>query len=89
MRPADTSPEAWKVFLDLQRRMPPEEKLARALELSALVRSFAEAGMRQRYPQADDREIFLRLARLTLGNELFKVAYGNALAPNGPTHIDA
>jgi hypothetical protein len=89
MRPADTSPEAWKVFLDLQRRMPPEEKLARAIEMSALVRSFAEAGMRQRHPQADDREIFLRLARLTLGKELFKAAYGNALASNGPTHIDA
>jgi hypothetical protein len=26
MRPADTSPEAWKVFLDLQRKMSPSEK---------------------------------------------------------------
>ena len=83
MRPADTSPEAWKVFLEIQRRMSPEEKMARALEWSEVVRRFAEAGLRERYPNADDHEILLRYARMTLGEELFRQAYGDAL-PDEP-----
>jgi hypothetical protein len=62
--------------------MPPEEKLRRALELSAGLRRAAEAGLRERYPDAGEREIFLRLARLTLGQELFKKAYGKAALPD-------
>jgi hypothetical protein len=80
MRPADTSPEAWKVWLDLLRRMPPEEKLQRALEYSALVRDLAESSLRHRYPLASDREIFLRMARQQLGKELFEKVYGRELA---------
>ena len=84
MCPADTSPEAWKVFLEIQRRLSPAEKLRRALELSARVRGAAEAGLRALYPLASEREIFLRTARLALGEELFQQAYGNAIAPDGP-----
>lgn len=63
MCPADTTPDAWKVFLEIQRRLSPAEKLRRALELSALVRGAAEAGLRGLYPLASEREIFLRTAR--------------------------
>ena len=83
MRPADTSPEAWEVFLEIQRRMSPEEKIARAFEWSEVVRRFAEAGLRERYPNADDHEILLRYARMTLGRELFRQAYGDVL-PDEP-----
>jgi hypothetical protein len=79
MRPADTSPEAWKVQMDLMRRMPPAEKLQRAFEYSALVRDLAEATLRRKYPEASEREIFLRAARQRLGDELFRRAYGNEL----------
>ena len=79
MRPADTSPEAWKVFLDLQRKMSPAEKLQRTLEFSDMVRKFAEAGMRQRYRNADERELFLRMARQNLGPELFRKVYGDVI----------
>ncbi|MGP8245527.1 MAG: hypothetical protein ACLQVN_13530 [Bryobacteraceae bacterium] len=82
MCPSDTTAEAWQVFLELQRRMPPAEKLRRALELSAGLRRAAEAGLRERYPNAGDREIFLRLARLVLGEELFEKAYGKAALPD-------
>ena len=77
MCPADTSPEAWKVFLDLQRKMSPSEKLQRTLEWSDIIRKFAEAGMRRRYPHADKRELFLRMARQNLGAELFGKVYGD------------
>ena len=36
MRPRDTSPEAWKVLMDLMRKMSPEEKLQRTFEFSAV-----------------------------------------------------
>jgi hypothetical protein len=83
-RPADTSPEAWEVFLEIQRRMTPEEKAARVFEWSELVRQFTEAGLRQQYPAADDREIPLRYARRTLGEELFTRAYGDVLPNDEP-----
>jgi len=76
MRPADTSPEAWKVYVDLHRRMSPSEKLRRTFEWSRTIRKASEAGMRRRYPEADDREIFLRSALMNLGPELFRTVYG-------------
>jgi hypothetical protein len=80
MRPRDTSPEAWKVFLDLMRKMSPEEKLQRTIEYSAFVRKFGEAGLRQKYPHAGDREIFLRAAHRQLGADLYAKVYGAELA---------
>ena len=79
MCPADTSPEAWEVVLDLQRKMSPSQRLQCALDWSEVVRGFSDAGLRRRYPNADEREIFLRSARANLGNELFEKIYGNAL----------
>ena len=82
--PADTTLEAWKVFLDIQRRMTPGEKMRRALEWSEVIRQFAEAGLRERYPAADDHEILLRYARSTMGRELFRKAYGDPLTDHEP-----
>ena len=79
MRPADTSPEAWEVLTTLQRRMPPSEKMQLAFEWSEIIRQFAEAGLRQRYPLASEREIFLRFARQSLGEALFRQVYGSEL----------
>jgi hypothetical protein len=79
MRPADTSPEAWKVFLDLHRRMAPAEKVRRAYELSEMLRRMNAEGLRRRFPDADDQEIFLRVTRQRLGSELFRRVYGDLL----------
>jgi hypothetical protein len=76
VRPADTSPEAWKVFLDLQRRIPPADKMRLTFHYSEFVRKLSEAGLRQRFPHAGDREIFLREARQRLGAEIFRNVYG-------------
>jgi hypothetical protein len=58
--------------------------MQRALELSNTVRAFAEAGMRQRHPRAGEREIFLRMAQLYLGEELARKVYGEL-----PDNVDA
>ena len=77
MKPADTSPEAWRILLDIYRRMSPNEKLQRTLDMSAFLRSVCEAGVRADYPQASEREVFLRVAQRTLGKELFAKVYGS------------
>jgi len=79
MRPRDTSPEAWKVLIGLIRQMSPEERLRRALELTENLRVNVLAGSREAYPEASEREIFLRAAKLRLGDELFYKAYGSEL----------
>jgi hypothetical protein len=84
MRPRDTSPEAWKVYLDIQRRMSPSQKLRRTFEFSAFVNALAEGVERQKYPAAGEREIFLRLARRRLGPVLFRKVYGGELPDEEP-----
>jgi hypothetical protein len=84
MRPRDTSPEAWKVFIEAQRRLSPSEKLQLTFEYSEFVRQIALAGCRQRYPHAGEREIFLREARKRLGRDLFHKAYGDELPDDEP-----
>lgn len=86
MCPSDTSPEAWRIYLDLVYRMTPEEKLRRTFELSEAVRALARAGMRERYPDATEQEIFLRVARLIVGPDLFRKAYGDVLPDEEPPH---
>jgi len=88
MRPSDTSPEAWRILLDIYQRMTPDEKLQRTLDeklqrtldMSDFLRSACESGVRAEYPEASQREIFLRVTQRTLGKELFATVYGaNAL----------
>jgi|GEM_PF-2284348 len=42
----------------------------------------AEAGLRQRYPDASDEEIRMRAIRQRLGDELFEKAYGKTALPS-------
>ena len=63
--------------MDLMRRMTPAERLQRTFEYSALVRDLAESTLRRKYPQASEREIFLRAARQRLGDELFERVYAD------------
>ena len=73
---ADTDPRALEVMYDLQRKMPPGEKLAWVFQLSGMVLSLAEAGVRAMYPQAPEGEILVRLAARHLDRELVIRAYG-------------
>jgi hypothetical protein len=59
--------------MDMMRKMSPEEKLQRAIELTAAVRNLGEAGIREAYPGASEREIFLRVAQRQLGHKFQKV----------------
>lgn len=65
-----------KVWLDLLRKMPPGEKITAALRASHLALQACETGVRLAYPEAGDREVFLRAAARRLSPELMIRAYG-------------
>jgi hypothetical protein len=72
----DTDPRAMEVWLELLRRMPPGDRLGTALQLSGFALQMGEAGVRSRYPEAEDREILVRVAASYLPRELMISAYG-------------
>lgn len=73
---SDTDPRAAEVWLELLCAMPPEERLAQALKLTELAFRVSEAGVRMAYPEASDREVFLRAAARRLSREQMIGAYG-------------
>ena len=71
----DTSPETERLQIERWRQMSSEEKAAIVTGLTQAVYDVALAGVRFRYPDASPREHFLRLAIVTLGDELARKAY--------------
>ena len=65
-----------EVWLDLQRRMPPGDKIFTVLAASQFVLQMYEAGVRLQYPQASEREVLLRTAARHLSRDLMIRAYG-------------
>jgi hypothetical protein len=45
MCPADTSPEAWDIYLSLQRKLTPSERMQQVLEWSDVIRELGMAGL--------------------------------------------
>ena len=72
----DTSPEAEEAYFSILRKRSPGERVLAAARLTQTVNALALAGIRERYPQADERELFLRLAALRLGRRAVIDAYG-------------
>lgn len=73
---SDTSLEALAVYLELHREMTVGQRLLRILELCNLQQSLQMANVRALYPDAGDRELFLRVAARRLGRHLMVEAYG-------------
>ena len=66
----DTSRDAEQRQVEVWRTMSTVDRLALVNGASRAARMLAEAGLRERYPHAGDRELVARLARLTLGEAL-------------------
>jgi hypothetical protein len=73
--PADTTREAAWVQLEAIRRMPPGRRLELACRLSDDLRRVVAAGVRGRHPGMTEDQVKLAVARLTLGEELFRRVY--------------
>lgn len=72
----DTSPEAEGVYFDRLRAMSPGDRLRLAFDISRLADQLCLAGLRERHPRADDRELLLRLAALKLDRGTMIAACG-------------
>jgi hypothetical protein len=76
--PADTTPEAAAVLLDIYRRMPPLRRVQMALEMGKMAHGLSAAGVRSRHPDYTEEEVRLAVIRLRLGEELFGKVYPGA-----------
>jgi hypothetical protein len=73
---SDTDPRAAEAQLAVFRRMSPSDKVRAVFQLTDMVLRLSEAGVRQRYPAASEREVFLRAAAIRLGRETVARVYG-------------
>lgn len=74
--PNDTSPEVEKLLIEGYRRMSPAQKLARVQALTQAVQELALLDVRRRHPNADERELALRVASRWIEPDLMLRALG-------------
>ncbi|MCB9877784.1 MAG: hypothetical protein H6835_09305 [Planctomycetes bacterium] len=72
----DTSLDAERRQFEIWAGMTPAQKFEAFAQLMAMAQALADAGIRRRYPHADEREVFLRRAARTLDAETMRRCYG-------------
>jgi len=72
----DTGPRVMKVWTELQRRMTPGQKLAARFDATETLIRMQQAAVRRMYPDAGEREVFLRTAARRLPRDLMIRVYG-------------
>jgi hypothetical protein len=72
----DTSVEALAVFDGIQRKRTAGQKLVDVFDLSEGLFETVKAGIRRSYPEADERQVFLRAVASRVPRELMIRAYG-------------
>ena len=73
---ADTDPQIHAMVIEGLRAMTPSEKGRMVGTLNRACESLATAGIRERFPEADDTEVRMRLGVLRVGPELMLQAFG-------------
>jgi hypothetical protein len=73
---SDTHPKMEALQIQLWRQASPTRKMEMVAQLNASVQMLAMAGLRSRFPTADESELRRRLAELLLGEELARKVYG-------------
>ena len=73
---SDTDPRAMEVFVDLHRRMSASEKVTWVMRLNNMLLQLSLADVREQFPGASEREIFLRMAARHLDRDLMIRVYG-------------
>jgi hypothetical protein len=71
----DTPPEIERILIEGYRRMTPAEKFRRIEDLNRTLEMLARAEVRRRHPEADEREIRLRVASRRIPAELMRKAF--------------
>jgi hypothetical protein len=73
--PADTTPEAARVQVEIFRRMPASKRLELSVRMSNALRDLVASGVRHRHPQYSPEEVRLAVIRLSLGDSWFRKVY--------------
>lgn len=73
--PLDTSPEIERVRIKIYQRMSQEERLHLGIQLTRCCRTLLAEGVKLRHPEYNEKEIQLAVARLQLGESLFRTVY--------------
>lgn len=76
MLPSDTHPKIEAFLIEGYRRMSVTEKVARVTAMSRAVQELGLADVRRAHPDADARELALRLASRRLDAETMRRAFG-------------
>lgn len=84
-RPADTTPDAERVQVDLLRAAPVARRLHLALQLTATVVGAARRALARSQPHASPRELDLRFVELHYGAEIAAGLRAD-LERRGPRH---
>jgi len=72
---ADTHPKMEQLQIELIRRMPSWKKISIVDGLNETVKTLAISGIKQRHPNATQKQIHRMLAELMLGAELAHKVY--------------
>ncbi len=75
-QPNDTSPAIDALLIEGFRAMTPSQKIEIVNELTQAVQQLALADVRRRHPNADSRELELRVASRWIDPELMLAAFG-------------
>ena len=73
---SDTHPKMEALQIELWRQATPTRKMEMLAQLNVSVRMLALAGLRSRFPNANEAEVRFKLAGLLLGDELARKVYG-------------
>lgn len=66
----DTTPRAWRRYVERLRETPARERLERALQLSRRTRDATWADIKNKHPGASERELKKAFLRRVYGSEL-------------------
>jgi len=66
---ADTDEKALQALIEIQRNIPPGDKLAQVVQMSKMMIRTIEDRIRRDHPAASEREVMLRAAAERLGRE--------------------
>ena len=78
MKPLDTDSQAQEVLIRLIRRKSFAQKIQDIFDAYHTGQQLAMAGIRQRYAQATEQEVWNMWARQHLGNSLYEQVYGKS-----------
>jgi len=76
---SDTHPKMEALQIKLLREVPAWRKMEMLAQLNASARTLALSGLRQRHPNAGERELRRRMAGLLLGDEIAQKVYGDLI----------